>query len=130
VGQLSGIANLAGLLALLPGAQASTRAGGRRKALVVLVGGVIGSLLVGVFADTAFNANGANGLIESGSFHLLGEQAIAVGVTLVWSFVMTAVILLALKRLLPAGIRVSEEDEDTGLDLTQHTEVGYALDRA
>jgi Amt family ammonium transporter len=96
---------------------------------VHLVGGIIGSLLVGVFADTAFNANGANGLVESGSFHLLGEQALAVAATIVWSFGMTVVILLVLKRVLPKGIRVSEEDEDTGLDLTQHSETGYALDR-
>ncbi len=54
VGQLSGIANLAGLLALLPGAQASTRAGGRRKALVVLVGGVIGRALLLVWLVMPF----------------------------------------------------------------------------
>jgi ammonia channel protein AmtB len=47
----------------------------------------------------------------------------------VWSFALTAVIMLALKKVLPQGIRVSEEDEETGLDLTQHSETGYALDR-
>ena len=46
LGQLSGIANLCGLIALLPGAQAGTRAGGRRKAMVLLVGGVIGRALL------------------------------------------------------------------------------------
>jgi Amt family ammonium transporter len=101
---------------------------------VHLVGGIIGSLLVGVFADAAFNglvadSPGGGGLIETGKLDLLGEQALAVGATLVWSFVMTAVILLVMKKVLPKGIRVSEEDESTGLDLTQHSETGYAFDR-
>jgi Amt family ammonium transporter len=101
---------------------------------VHLVGGLIGSLLVGVFADAAFNpavagAPGGGGLIETGSFELLGEQVIAVLATMAWSFALTFVIMLVLKRALPQGIRASEEDEETGLDLTQHSETGYALDR-
>jgi Amt family ammonium transporter len=101
---------------------------------VHLVGGLIGSLLVGVFADAAFNAGvaaapGGGGLIETGSFDLLLEQLLAVAATMVWSFALTAVLMLGLKKVLPQGIRVSEEDEETGLDLTQHSETGYALDR-
>jgi Amt family ammonium transporter len=101
---------------------------------VHLVGGLIGSLLVGVFADAAYNeavaaAPGGGGLVETGKLDLLGEQLIAVGATMVWSFVLTAVIMLVLKAALPKGIRASEEDEETGLDLTQHSETGYALDR-
>jgi Amt family ammonium transporter len=101
---------------------------------VHLVGGLIGSLLVGVFADAAFNplvgdGPGGGGLVETGNLDLLGEQALAVGATMVWSFGMTAIILLVLKAVLPKGIRASEEDEDTGLDLSQHSEQGYALER-
>ena len=101
---------------------------------VHLVGGLIGSLLVGVFADAAFNAGvaaapGGGGLIETGSFDLLLEQLLAVAVTMAWSFIITGVIMLVLKKALPQGIRASEEDEETGLDLTQHSETGYALDR-
>ena len=97
---------------------------------VHLVGGIVGSLLVGVFADTAFNSAGTDGLVESGKFDLLGEQALAVIVTMAWSFTVTAIIMLVLKNVLPKGIRASEEDEEAGLDLTQHSETGYSLDMA
>jgi ammonia channel protein AmtB len=46
-----------------------------------------------------------------------------------YSFVVTLVIMIVLNKLLPGGVRVSAEDEETGLDLTQHSETGYALDR-
>jgi Amt family ammonium transporter len=101
---------------------------------VHLVGGIVGSLLVGIFADAAFNpavagSPGGGGLVETGSLDLLGEQALAVGATMAWSFGVTAVIVLVLKAVLPKGVRASEEDEDTGLDLSQHSEQGYALER-
>ena len=53
------------------------------------------------------------------------EQAIANGVTIVCSGIMTALILLALKATI--GIRVSEEAEETGLDISEHAETGYNL---
>ena len=59
----------------------------------------------------------------------MGDQLIAVVATLVWSFVLTFVIVKVLDLVIPGGVRVSEEDEETGLDLTQHSEVGYALER-
>ncbi|HZR13898.1 MAG TPA: ammonium transporter [Acidimicrobiia bacterium] len=96
---------------------------------VHLVGGVVGSLLLGFFADKAVNAAGRNGVFLGGGWGLLGEQALAVGVTLVYSFVVTLVICLVLQRVLPGGLRVSGEDEEVGLDLSLHSEVGYALDR-
>ena len=101
---------------------------------VHLVGGLVGSLLVGVFADAAFNsgvaaAPGGGGLIETGKLDLLGEQLIAVGATMAWSFGVTLVIMLVLKAVLPGGVRASDEEEETGLDLTQHSETGYALER-
>jgi Amt family ammonium transporter len=101
---------------------------------VHLVGGLIGSLLVGIFADAAFNpavaaAPGGGGLIETGNLDLLLEQILAVVVTMAWSFAITLIIMVVLKRALPKGVRVDAEDEETGLDLTQHSETGYALDR-
>ena len=96
---------------------------------VHLVGGLVGSLLLGLFADTAINPAGADGVFLGGGFSLLKEQVIAVVATMGWSFVVTLAIVFALSKLLPKGIRVSEEDEETGLDLTQHSETGYALDR-
>jgi Amt family ammonium transporter len=98
---------------------------------VHLVGGIVGSLLLGLFADRAFNpAVGHQGVfVDGGSWELMGDQLIAVGATLVWSGVVTVVILKVLQLVIPGGLRVSEEDEETGLDLTQHSEVGYSLDR-
>ena len=98
---------------------------------VHLVGGLAGSLMVGLFADAAYNPAVTNEgvFISGGSWTLMGEQLIAVGATLVWSFVLTFAILKVLQLVMPGGIRVSEEDEMTGLDLTQHSEVGYSLDR-
>ena len=97
---------------------------------VHLVGGLVGSLLLGLFADRAFNpAVVHQGVFVDGSWELMGDQLVAVGATLVWSGVLTFVILKVLHLVIPGGLRVSEEDEETGLDLTQHSEMGYSLDR-
>ena len=99
---------------------------------VHLVGGIVGSLLLGFFATHSVNpAVVHQGLfVNGGSAELLGDQLVAVGATLAWSFVVTLLILFVLQRVLPGGLRVSEEDEATGLDLSQHSETGYALDRS
>jgi Amt family ammonium transporter len=95
---------------------------------VHLVGGVLGSLLLGLFADKAVNAAGRNGLfLHGGGFGLLGEQSLAVGATLVYSFVVTFAIAWTLDRVLPGGLRVAEEAEDIGLDLQEHSEVAYSF---
>jgi ammonium transporter, Amt family len=96
---------------------------------VHLVGGLVGSLLLGFFADAAINPAGTDGVFQGGGFGLFGEQVLAVVATMVWSFVVTFAIVFVLSKLLPGGIRVSEEDEETGLDLSQHSETGYALER-
>ncbi len=96
---------------------------------VHLVGGILGSILVAFFADTAVNPGARDGVFFGGGWGLLGEQLLAVGATIVFSFVLTYVICKALDALLPGGLRVDEESEETGLDLTQHSEVAYALDR-
>jgi Amt family ammonium transporter len=96
---------------------------------VHLVGGMIGSILLGLFADAAVNPAGKDGVFFGGGWALFGEQVLAVAVVLVFSFVVSGVIGFALKAVLPGGIRVSEEDENAGLDITQHAETGYALDR-
>ncbi|GIU86306.1 MAG: ammonium transporter [Acidimicrobiia bacterium] len=96
---------------------------------VHLVGGLVGSLLLAFFADPAINAAVAEPgiFITDGGTALLVDQLVAVGATLVFSFVLTFVIVKALDVLLPGGVRVPEEDEETGLDLTQHSEVGYSF---
>jgi Amt family ammonium transporter len=97
---------------------------------VHLVGGILGSLMVGLFADDAVNELATDGLFLGGGASLLTEQFIAVAATFVFSFVVSYVIGIALKALLPKGIRVTEDEEHTGLDLTQHSETGYSLERA
>jgi len=91
---------------------------------VHLAGGIVGSLLLGLFASTAINPAGADGLFFGGGADLMAKQVLAVGATLVWSFVVS----LALAKVIDAtmGLRVSPDDEALGLDLTQHAETGYA----
>jgi Amt family ammonium transporter len=97
---------------------------------VHLVGGVIGSVLLGLFADASVNELGKDGLLFGGGTSLLVEQVIAVVAVFVFSLVVSGLIGLALKKTLPGGLRVSDDDEDAGLDLTQHSEAGYAFDPA
>ncbi len=91
---------------------------------VHLVGGLVGSLLLGLFADSAINAAVVNeGLFLGGGADLLVDQTIASVVTIVFSFTVSLVLGKAID--VTMGLRVSEEDEDTGLDLSQHAEVAY-----
>jgi Amt family ammonium transporter len=86
------------------------------------VGGTWGALATGLFASKAINDAGDNGLFF-GNPGLFGIQAAAVLVTWVYSFGMTLIILKILDWTM--GLRVSEEEEETGLDLSQHSETGY-----
>jgi Amt family ammonium transporter len=93
---------------------------------VHLVGGIVGALLTGVFADLAINEGAViNGLANGGGLELLGKQLVAVGVTLAFSLVVTLIIAKVVDMTI--GLRVTEEEEISGLDLTQHAEVGYSL---
>ena len=84
---------------------------------VHLVGGIIGALLTGVLASTAVNELSAGATI--------GKQAVGVAVTMAFSFLATLAILKVIDLLV--GLRVPEDDEVTGLDLSQHAEVGYTF---
>src|SRR6516225_476471 len=88
------------------------------------VGGILGAILTGVFASKAINPAGNDGLLY-GNPGLVVTQLIAVGATIVFVMAGTAVILLGLKAVI--GLRVSEEDELLGLDLSQHSESAYEL---
>ena len=92
---------------------------------VHLVGGLVGALLTGVFADLAINESGADGLVAGGGFGLLGKQAVAIIATLGFSLVVTYVILKLVDTTI--GLRVTDQEELSGLDLAQHSEVGYAF---
>jgi Amt family ammonium transporter len=86
---------------------------------VHMVGGIVGALLTGVFASLAVNPAGADGSLAQ-----VGRQAVAVGVTLAFSFLATWAILRLVDRTL--GLRVSEEVEEEGLDRAIHGESAYA----
>jgi ammonium transporter, Amt family len=89
-------------------------------------GGTMGAILTGIFANSAINpifgAGKATGLLEGNAHQLLNQF---VGVAMAWSIsiVGTLVILFIVDKLI--GLRVSEDDERTGLDLSQHGEEGY-----
>jgi Amt family ammonium transporter len=92
---------------------------------VHLVGGLTGALLLGLFADTAINPAGADGLLLGGGVELLGKQLVASISVLAFSFIATVIIAKVIDALI--GLRVDEEAEDMGLDLAEHSEVGYNL---
>ena len=96
---------------------------------VHLVGGLIGSILLGLFADASATGLGTDGVFFGGGWSLFGEQVLAVGVVLAFSFVVSGIIAMVLRAVVPGGIRASEDDEEIGLDQTQHAETGYALER-
>ncbi len=86
------------------------------------VGGTWGALATGLFASTAINSAGADGLLF-GNPRQLVIQAVGVVATIVYSFVLTYVLLRVVDALF--GLRASEEDERMGLDLSQHGERAY-----
>jgi ammonium transporter, Amt family len=88
------------------------------------VGGAWGALATGIFATAAVNAAGADGLLN-GNPGLLGRQLAAVAFTCIYSFAVSFIILKVLDRVM--GLRVTPEDEQEGLDVTQHSESAYAL---
>jgi len=92
---------------------------------VHLVGGLVGSLMLGFFADASINpAVVDEGVFLGGGASLLGDQIVASVVTLAYSFGASLIIGKVID--LTIGLRVSDEAEDEGLDLSQHAEVAYA----
>jgi Amt family ammonium transporter len=97
---------------------------------VHFVGGLVGSLLIGLFANPEFfgltdegELKFAEGIFYGGGASLLLEQALANVAAIVWSFVITLVIMIVLKKTI--GVRVDDEAEAQGLDLALHAETAY-----
>jgi len=86
------------------------------------IGGMLGAVLTGVFAEKAINYAGADGLL-AGNAQLVFSQFIAVAAVIAYAAVGTAVILKIVD--LAVGLRVRKEEEILGLDLTQHGEEAY-----
>lgn len=88
------------------------------------LGGVWGALATGLFASKAVNPAAADGLFFGNPAQFV-TQLITVLVTLIFPFVMTSLILILLKSTI--GLRVSEEEEMKGLDISLHNETGYSI---
>jgi len=92
---------------------------------VHMVGGIWGALATGVFASLAVNAAGGNGLIH-GNPHQLLVQTVAVVASVVFSFVGSAILFKLTEAMV--GIRVDDEGQYMGLDLSEHEENAYAFE--
>jgi Amt family ammonium transporter len=90
---------------------------------VHLVGGIVGTLALGLFADAGINALIPDGLFLGGGGELLKDQAVAAVIVIAFSFVATLIIGKVIDLVI--GLRVDEADEEQGLDLTQHAEQAY-----
>jgi len=86
------------------------------------MGGVIGTICLGIFASKAVNPGGADGLL-AGNASFLGTQIFGVLVVGIYAFVVSWVLLKIIDATM--GLRVSLEDEVTGLDLGEHSETAY-----
>ena len=88
------------------------------------IGGMVGALCTGLWATVAINSAGANGLFHGGARQLL-IQFIAVVASFAYSFVLSFGLLKLVDKVI--GLRVSSDNENIGLDLTQHSESAYTV---
>jgi Amt family ammonium transporter len=88
------------------------------------IGGLWGALATGLFCTTAVNTAGADGLFL-GNAAQVGKQFSACAVTILYSAVVTWILCFVVDKVM--GLRVSQEDEVMGLDLTQHHERAYTI---
>ena len=84
------------------------------------VGGILGTTLTGIFVAESW---GGAGLGEVSMFSQVMIQIIGVLTTIIWCGVFTYIILKVVDNI--TGLRINEDDEETGIDLTQHGEAGY-----
>jgi ammonium transporter, Amt family len=87
------------------------------------VGGLLGTLCVGLFASKLVNPAGADGLIFGNSSLLVSQMTGIVSVG-VYAFIISWILLKIIDKIL--GLRVNEESENLGLDLTEHSETAYS----
>ena len=91
---------------------------------VHLVGGVIGTVLIGFFASASM-PNATDGVFYGGGFGQLWKQIIAAGAVMAYSFVVAFAIAFVIKKTM--GIRISPEDEESGIDAKLHRDAAYEL---
>jgi Amt family ammonium transporter len=90
-----------------------------------LMGGLWGSLSIGIFGSAAINSIGLNGFIYGGGVELLGKQAFGAFFVLAYSFIATLIIGFIIDKTI--GFRVKEDAEVAGIDYDQHAETAYEL---
>ena len=90
---------------------------------VHLVGGIWGSLSIGIFGSSAINSIGLDGLAYGGGTELLLKQLLGVGLVFAYSFVATLIIGFAIEKTM--GFRIKRESELEGIDLVEHAESAY-----
>jgi len=90
---------------------------------VHLVGGIWGSLSVGIFGTAAVNSIGLDGLLYGGGTTLLMKQLLGVGLVFAYSFIATLIIGFAIEKTM--GFRIKRENELEGIDLVEHAESAY-----
>jgi Amt family ammonium transporter len=90
---------------------------------VHLVGGIWGSLSVGIFGTSAVNSLGLDGLAYGGGSALLMKQLLGVGLVFAYSFIATLIIGFAIEKTM--GFRIKRESELEGIDLVEHAESAY-----
>ena len=90
---------------------------------VHLVGGIWGSLSIGIFGSSAVNSIGLDGLAYGGGTELLMKQLLGVGLVFAYSFVATLIIGFAIEKTM--GFRIKRESELEGIDLVEHAESAY-----
>jgi len=88
------------------------------------IGGALGTLATGLFAQTLINPSGSNGLFF-GAQKLFVSQMFAILITAAYSFIVSVIILKLLDKVI--GLRIDEESEVSGLDISQHGETGYTF---
>ncbi|HIH74560.1 MAG TPA: ammonium transporter, partial [Methanosarcina sp.] len=86
------------------------------------IGGVTGTILLGVFASTAINPAGADGLLYGGTAFFIKELVVVV-ITSIYAFVFTYIMLMLINAITP--VKVSDEEELAGLDISIHGECAY-----
>lgn len=86
------------------------------------IGGVIGTILLGVFASSAVNAAGADGLLFGGGSFFV-KELVAVAAAAAYAFIFTYIMLIVINMIVK--VRVSEDDERKGLDVSIHGETAY-----
>ncbi len=98
---------------------------GGRESVYQLIGNRFSvNQFAGLFAEKLINPSGADGLFF-GNPHQLVVQIMSIAVVVIYSFAVTFILLKLIELIM--GLRVSEEDEMVGLDLSQHEESGYTL---